>query len=346
LADAAAVQFTRNTEGLASALTKIAATTGSRSLVSSPKAAEASHLFFCPPIKAGFFSAKATHPPLDERIRRLGGPVIARSPATATASVGSDLSPSSGLSPLHSEIAISSLASEISPIAESGASHTTAAHSSSNLAIETPQLVIPPYLVHAEGLLNQLPELLLKAAKSPIGAVAVVYGLLLNNNTEIRTKQKQLIANHSPTVLKAVERIEPSLAEINRRSRLPLLELCVPALSSLKPETAAQLIRNVQAMMKVNGKRSLSAYAFQTVLRDRLTLHFQTTPPAEPTINSISAVASECQILLSALAKTGHSRAADADYAFRCGHSQLPKQARMAISTELVNGSFTELIRP
>jgi hypothetical protein len=68
LADAAAVQFTRNPGGLARALEKIGRQ-GSR--LSTPEALEASHLFFAEGV-GGFLSGLlSTHPPLEERIRRI-----------------------------------------------------------------------------------------------------------------------------------------------------------------------------------------------------------------------------------------------------------------------------------
>src|SRR5512137_293537 len=68
LADAAAVQFTRNPGGLARALGKIEKQ-GSR--LSSPQALEASHLFFAEGVGGFLGSLMATHPPLGERIRRI-----------------------------------------------------------------------------------------------------------------------------------------------------------------------------------------------------------------------------------------------------------------------------------
>ena len=69
LADASAVQFTRNPAGLAGALKKIGGLAdGSR--LKSPHAEEASHLFFADGLSKSFFGF-ATHPPLIERIRAL-----------------------------------------------------------------------------------------------------------------------------------------------------------------------------------------------------------------------------------------------------------------------------------
>lgn len=68
LADASAVQFTRNPAGLAGALKKIGSA-GSR--IESAHASEASHMFFENGLGKPLFGMMATHPPLEQRIRAL-----------------------------------------------------------------------------------------------------------------------------------------------------------------------------------------------------------------------------------------------------------------------------------
>ncbi len=68
LADASAVQFTRNPDGIAGALCKIGRF---QSRLSSPHAPEASHLFFGNGLADPWLSLFATHPPLEERIRAI-----------------------------------------------------------------------------------------------------------------------------------------------------------------------------------------------------------------------------------------------------------------------------------
>lgn len=69
LADAAAVQFTRNPAGLAGAL-KVIGGTEERSMLSAPAAMEVRHLFFAE--SGGFLRGfMRTHPPLEQRIRAL-----------------------------------------------------------------------------------------------------------------------------------------------------------------------------------------------------------------------------------------------------------------------------------
>ena len=68
LADAAAVQFTRNPDGLSGALRKIGAG-GSR--VNNAHSQDVAHLFFANGLRLGWAGMFATHPPLEERIRAI-----------------------------------------------------------------------------------------------------------------------------------------------------------------------------------------------------------------------------------------------------------------------------------
>ena len=66
LADASSVQYTRDPSALGDALIKIGAA-GSNNRMQSPHATETSHLFFSEAVGSAF----ASHPPLEDRIRRL-----------------------------------------------------------------------------------------------------------------------------------------------------------------------------------------------------------------------------------------------------------------------------------
>ena len=69
LADASAVQFTRNPDGIAGALKKIG---GIGSRVQARQAGDMSHMFFSNAIKGSFLSGlSATHPPITERVSRI-----------------------------------------------------------------------------------------------------------------------------------------------------------------------------------------------------------------------------------------------------------------------------------
>jgi Zn-dependent protease with chaperone function len=71
LADASAVQFTRNADGIGSALAKIG---GLSSQIDSPHAETTSHMFFSPALNFSWFEGLfSTHPPLAQRIEIVRG---------------------------------------------------------------------------------------------------------------------------------------------------------------------------------------------------------------------------------------------------------------------------------
>ncbi|CAN0557218.1 unnamed protein product, partial [Ectocarpus sp. 12 AP-2014] len=70
LADASAVQFTRNPQGIGNALVKIGSHSQGSNLQAA-QAAEFSHLYFGQGVRLGFSQMMATHPPLKDRIERV-----------------------------------------------------------------------------------------------------------------------------------------------------------------------------------------------------------------------------------------------------------------------------------
>jgi hypothetical protein len=71
LADASAVQFTRNPDGIANALERISLES---SLIHSPHAETSSHMFFSPALDFHWFSNWfATHPPIADRLKTIRG---------------------------------------------------------------------------------------------------------------------------------------------------------------------------------------------------------------------------------------------------------------------------------
>ena len=99
LADASAVQYTRNPEGIAGALEKIAGAAGSR--LSAPAAAEFSHFLFA----NGIASLFATHPPLAERIRRIRGARASIAAASATPGLAAPSRPAPIAPPIPTPVA-------------------------------------------------------------------------------------------------------------------------------------------------------------------------------------------------------------------------------------------------
>ncbi len=310
LADASAVQFTRNPEGIADALRCIAQQSH-QSRISSAAAESASHLFFNNVSFIGSIATVfSTHPPLEVRIRRLGG-ASASLPNTQKPSVSSI---ANGISAQQSAIAGASGFAPDAVVANIGT-------------------VTPAHLTQAQSILSHLPDGLLQAARTQAGAVAVTYGLLLDTKESVRSHQKQIVASSSKTVHSLVEDMESLFAGVPSASRLPLLELCIPSLKTLKPDVAIQFFNRVKELVKADGKLSLSEYALQAVLQYRLAPHFRPEPIPAVSYAHLNDIWPDCLVLISALAKTGYTKPAQIDYAFRNGLSQLPGVAKQSIPT-------------
>lgn len=85
LADASAVQFTRNPQGIAGALKKIMR--GGNRRLSTAAASEAAHLLFTSGVGGFFQRWMATHPPIEERIRAIDRDALLGAQASSAAQV-------------------------------------------------------------------------------------------------------------------------------------------------------------------------------------------------------------------------------------------------------------------
>jgi Zn-dependent protease with chaperone function len=211
LADASAVQFTRNPKGLASALVKVGQLARRPHEVSVAQL-EAQHLFFS---SSGSFldSLFATHPPLADRIQRID-PSISIDLSQLSSAERSD-------EPDEAELADSPLL---------GFNSRT-----NSFAPSLPER-IPSDLEIQEAVRfkGKIPSELRTVSQEPIGAMAIVLGLILRQDPVLRTAQIDSARSlASGEVVKQALTIEPLLTALPAGSRVPLLDLAMPALRQL-----------------------------------------------------------------------------------------------------------------
>ena len=226
LADASAVQYTRNPDGIAGALEKIARGAGSQ--LSAPAAAEFSHFFFA----NGIASLFSTHPPIEERIARIRGAKMVE--AGVTAVVTTTGTPAA--TPAASTAA--TIAGVIQPRATARPSSVAAFHGVSSAAIHGARRSMGSLNPHdigmAHGLIAGLPESVVDAARNPFSARAVICSLLLARDRRERQAQLAGIAATDPALANATEALQ-QVAAIDARQRLPVIELCAASLAQLSP---------------------------------------------------------------------------------------------------------------
>ena len=340
LADAAAVQFTRNPTGISRALKKIAATSGGSRLVSK-NAAQASHLFFGNGLGERMFAWRATHPPLAERIRRLdpawdGSLGEAEGPAAggrsarkgAARAAGAGAASAAGAVPAEAALATSSLAG--------GPAHPTASPrlevAAAGLAPAQVTAVAgqpgPVHLAAAAILLRGLPRELHERAHEPMAARAVALALLCDRDDGVRQRQLAAVAGAGDAALASeLAAILPAVAALPDESRLPLLDLTLPALRRLSPAQYRAFRTLVDELARADAALSLFEYSLHRVLLRHLDPVFAPQSPRRVLHGSLRQLAEPCAVLLSTLAHVGARRPEEAATAFAAGVGALGREA-------------------
>ena len=218
LADASAVQFTRNPDGISGALRKIAGW-NQGSIIKNPNVTEASHLFFGNGI-SGFSALFATHPPLEERVKRIEGAYF-QPPENVSETTSTELT---------QDIAFS--AAQLSNLAGT---------------MRMPAKNAPPPLPILIPIENQ--------CKDPAGALAVLYSILLPSDNPARNKARdQLISKVDPAIAQVLFEIEPLVLQTNKLQLFTLLSKALPSLKMLGKEQSIDALKICQALISADGK--------------------------------------------------------------------------------------------
>lgn len=257
LADAAAVQFTRNPGGIGGALRRIAEG-AKHGFLDAPKASEASHLFFSVGIQEFLsFSVFATHPPLEERIARISGDLVPAQGASERGQVESAGHPVS-----HSTVGASGLAAGFAGTVTSQGS----APVSSRIGTTSPQAV-----ARAGQTLQALPPPLVDAAHSLGGATALVCAALMSEQPDVVAIQGDVIRRAwGEAFASEAARLNTHVQRLGRRERLALIDLAAPALRQLTTEQRAVCLTLVRELSNADQHVSLFEFAVEAIVRRRL----------------------------------------------------------------------------
>jgi Zn-dependent protease with chaperone function len=294
LADAGSVQFTRNPLGIAGALKRIGGLMwGFR--VMSPAAPEASHMLFGPGVEPIMGFLFDTHPPLKERIRRLDRRWDGRfddRPAQVDPDEGGQLPPGEEGRQVRrvmgAMVATATTADAIGQVARIGAPDET-------------------HIAQAQAILGQIPEEIRRATSDPYGARAVIYALLCDHDAGVQggvleRQLGRLDAHADSGVAELTRRLRPEAQKLDARLRLPVVDLCLPALKSLSVPQLKMFGGNLVALMHADARLSLFEWCLARVVRHHLARARHPKPPMREDSLHISLAVEACQVLLSALA--------------------------------------------
>ncbi len=305
LADASAVQFTRNPHGIAGALKKIAVSP-LRATLTSAESEEIGHMLIAE--RSGLFDALfASHPPILERIRAIEPSFDpAELEKIRLAPMTSGTPPPLPPAPLShaAQLALLPL-SVIATIGNPGAGQlSTAAQRRA-----------------------EIPLALQEAAHSPQDALAVVLALVLSRDAPTRERQiahLRVRVKQSPETLARLDALASGGARLEPALRLPLLEIAFPALRQRPPEQLRVLVVLVDELLRLGGEVSVLDYALGRLLRVQLTeaLTPNAGRPAQPALK-LHALRAETQTLFAVMAQAGHDDEYSARAAFDAGMRRL-----------------------
>ncbi|MBB6054589.1 M48 family metallopeptidase [Tolumonas osonensis] len=304
LADASAVQFTRYPAPLASALKKVG---GHRyaSLVFHPQAETFSHLFFSQGLTQNFCGWLASHPPLQDRIRRLDPqwdgkyyanlqPVMEEEPAPSLpesfiAGVQQQANGNQDLAAmLLAQNALTSTQWEMPKQPKPTPDElplTTGAQ---------PVLYDPTAI---SDWLPKLPEPLVTATRSPFDARLLIYRLVLATDLTTRLKQRHLLGQEESAVLALAQYIIPNGLQ------LALVELAIPALKELTRDQYQQFHDQLQVLIQADQKTSFHEWLLYRMLTHQLQPHFGQTKRPGIQYRDISEVVTALETWFSYLAQ-------------------------------------------
>ncbi|MGY5510690.1 M48 family metallopeptidase [Vibrio antiquarius] len=275
LADASAVQFTRNDQGIAGALKKIGSHMAGSSL-NTKASDEMSHMMFGQSKLSGFSGLFATHPPLEERIRRIEpgwDGSFSQSSHRPTTSFENDN--------------------------VSGFTSGTSTQPEKPTTAELSEV--------GQQLLNQLPSELVDIAREPYSARFIAFALIFDGSE----LQREMIKSHIPNVSQA--QLLPWLDyDLPLHLRFPLLELSIPALKSLSEGQKNRLCQVLRELSQTDDHYSLAEWCVINLLEKQLLESYGCTKQFQ----SLKQLKESVFWLLRELAWVSHSQPEDAQHAF------------------------------
>ncbi len=302
LSDASAVQFTRNPAGIGGALKKIGE---SSSRIESVHAEEASHMFFANSLKSSLGGLLATHPPLEERIRRIDQALLREGTVR-------EKRPRPESTARRAAASVSGFGGDAHVAADPGLLATRVG------------TMDPESLDHAAHLVQSIPESLRSAAHTVPGARAIVFCLLFSREKDAAEKQKIYIQDHlqEPT-RSAVGKLSRPIRELPVTARMPLVELALPALQQQKKDEYQRFKKTVEYLIAADNKVSIFEFTLSRNLIRHLEPVFGKPEKIPVSYHSVKPLRSRCLPLLAILARYGNEedpRQAAEDFAAGLAH--------------------------
>lgn len=299
LADASAVQFTRDPDGIAGALKKISVY-GDGSYLNADTE-EISHMLFGNGQKMMLFS---THPPLNERIGR----------------IDRNFRPED-LTRLAEQIR-----REQTTEAKKEARKTKRVEGAGRGMFDATSIIdqigSPDWerMLMAAAITASIPDNIGQAAHSVEWAPEVLFYTLLDQNSEVMEQQLLMIAQHMGSDSEAqVSALLDSGGLPGPEQRLPLLEMAFPALKRRPPDYIEKVLGTVNALIEADGRVDVFEYLLARAIKQHM---WESQNPQLVKVAGnklLNSCKTEALQVMSILASHGHASEQEAEAAFRAG---------------------------
>ncbi len=320
LADASAVQFTRNPDGIGDALRRIGGGS-SRSVIQNAHSREMSHLFFGNAVKHAtlFGSALASHPPLKQRISR----VLPKWDGSFLQPLPPKSKPSPKKRPPGPREKLEAIMHE-----RMGGMPTGPAAALPLLALIG--TASAEHADHARSLLDRIPRAMKDAARDPYGCRAVIYALLMHWGTEGSALKRQfdILDSRGDTGVATLVR---SLAEDARKLdpdlRLPLIDLCLGALALLSETQHNAFRTTMYELAMADNQLTPREWALMRIIETHLDERHGVRKPAKVRFYALGQLGPQLSAMLGAIARTGTREPGEAEKSFEAG-AEILRQAK------------------
>ena len=306
LADASAVQFTRQSAGIAGALKKIGGfSEGSKISATDPE--EVSHMLFGSGASlSGMF---ATHPPLVDRIQALD-PSFKKGDFPRVDLRQREMAPST-------ESQQAAFAGGVTTTTALASGATTGLADSIAASVGQPQ---KEHVDFARDLRASIPEALYEAAHSSEFAYLLAVSLILDRSGKVTERQFALITEQlGPQRSQFVRRYFDDLNTTGPEYRLPLLEIAFPALKLRPAQELEYLVSLTTRLIEVDGEIELFEFCFYRIMMSNLERAIDPTGKRTASRATRRQLQSAAIDLLRILADYGHETEAERIAAFNAG---------------------------
>ena len=302
LADASSVQFTRNPSGIANALIKIRNQHGSH-LVSS-HGEDMSHMCFGATVPFHLQYLLATHPPVDERLKALGGEWLARARVRQR---------QNGEQPVAAATATTAASDTTMGFAASEPAQAAGAVAAMGIASSV-GTVRESHVGYARSLHDSIPESLKQNFRQPQSARWVVLALAIGVSRSDKTELIALL-NLPALEQRVIAELCEEIGKLGTRLRLPLTDLAIPALKQLPQDQRDQFLAELETLVKHDQRLTLFEFILTRILADHLRADASRAPQVR--FRQYPAVASQIQLVMSLMVHASGASGEAAENLFR-----------------------------